>query len=345
MERPWKALFAVLLLALVSRADAQIGQSEVLLGTGLASRLRWVKFEVVGGRIVASSVHVGTNVNSTATSSDGGRRERLSIDLTNAAPNVRYELVDKAHEITLEVTDGEQILIRHVRKEDRGTRSVEYSQAPRQALTLTIEQPDGKRVVSGPTLWHLLLAEPDVTKQLLTPTLEMLKPGWKLATVADAIEESLCQNARLRRTLDRDRWIAWVTDLSSIHYADRQDAERQLLEAGREVLPFLRSFERTTLDAEQWRRVRNVIAALDSEQSDSVEQIVTLLAGDPRAWISMLGRDEESKRRLAVEQLKSITGGPIDFEPTATAEIRQGQLERLRERFAPPAVKSESESE
>lgn len=326
-------LISVLLLAAVP-AYAQFGQANPLLATGLASRLRWVSFDIVGGRIVASSVHVGTNMNSSTNGNDG-RRERLTIDLTNPAPNVRYELAEKSQELNLEVTDGEQILIRHLRKAEKGdTQSVEYVQTPQEDLSLTIENASGKRVATGPTLWHLVLQEPDASKQLLAPTLEMLKPGWKLATVAEAIEEALCQSARLRPRTDRDRWSNWVGNLSSQRYADRQSAERHLLGVGRELLPFLRGLDRSTLDAEQWRRVRNIISALDNQQGDSVEQTVSLLAGDPRAWVSLLDRDDEAKRRLAFEQLKSLSG-PIEFDPSAPPGVRQEQVRKLRERFTP----------
>ncbi len=324
----------LLLLAVGSPAIAQNKQGNVPSGS-IASRLRAVQFEIVAGRLTATSLNLGANWNNNV--SDGVRRERLTLDLTNADPNLRYELVDKNMEISLEVTDGEKFLIRHVRKEDQGTRSMEFAQSPQKDLTLSLETPEGKRVASGPTLWHLLLAEPELTKQLLAPILEILKPGLRLATVTDAIEDGLCQNARLQRTVDRKHWIAWVDDLASPNYADRQAAERELLDTGRDALPFLRGFERAKLDAEQWRRIRNIIAALDNQQGDSVEQTVALLAGDARAWLSLVNRDDESKRRLAMEQLASITGQPIDFDPAAEASVRRKQYEALLERFTPPA--------
>jgi hypothetical protein len=292
-----------------------------------------VQFEIVGGRIIASSIHVGANMNSS--SNTNGRREKISIDLTGTAPDIHYELVDKTTEIMLDVKDGEDVKIRNVRKADKTSQSIEYVQEPGKDLTLTIEDRAGKRTLSAPTLWHLLLDEPDMTRTMLGPTLELLKPGWRLASMTDAIEEALCQNARLRRSDDRPRWESWIRELSSMHYADRLEAERRVLGAGKEILPFLRSLDRTALDAEQWRRVRNVIESLDDSETDTVEQTVSLLVGDPRAWMTLLGRNDESKRRLAKAQIESITGSPIDFDPQAAPEIRKQQLEKLRERLTP----------
>ena len=342
--RLWLSWFAAVVCGLiVSTAEAQFGNN-LVANTSLASRLRWVQLEVIGGRLTTSSLHVGTNMNST-TVGEGGRRERLTIDLTNPSPNVNYELTDKTREMQVSIADGEQISIRNLLKGDQGTRSIVFTQFPHKDLSLSIEGPDGKRTVTGPTLWHLLLAEPEVTQTMLAPTLEMLRPGWKLSTVTDAIEETLVRNARLQRKSDRHRWEQWVENLSSQRYSDRQAAERELTETGREVLPYLRGLDRNSLDAEQWRRTRNVIASLDGEQGDSVDQIVTLLAGDARAWVSLLNRDDESIRRVALEQLRSMTGEAIEFDVAAAPEARAAALQKLRERFSPPAAGDEPTAE
>lgn len=315
------------------------GPSAALVNPGFAAKLRAVQFDVVAGRIVGSSIHVGSNV-PPITTGEGGRSERLSIDLNNPAPTIRYELVDKKTNLKLDVSEGEKILIRYVQHEGVGSKTIEFNQQPHEDLTLTIEDAGGKRTIQGTTLWHLLLVEPATTKQTLAPMLEILRPDWKLSMLAGAIEEALCLSARLKRTVDRSQWPAWVAELANPRYVVRRDAELKLLEAGREALPFLMSLDRSTLDAEQWRRVRNAIDSLDAQQGDSLEKTVILLSSDPSIWISMLDRDDLSKRQLAAEQLKSIRGGPIDFDPAADAAFRAKQLNTLREQLA-PRVKSD----
>lgn len=332
-----RRIVPLLVIALSTSLASAQGPTAALVNPAFASKLRAVQFEVVGGRIVGNSVHVGTNMN-TSTTGEGGRSERLSIDLNNAAPNVRYDLVDKQQNLKLEVTEGDKILIRHVQKENAGPKTVEFNQTPREDLTLTIEGAHEKRTIRGATLWHLLLAEPETTTATLAPMLEMLRPDWKLATLAGAIEEALCQSARLKRTVDRSQWPGWVADLSSSRYVVRRDAERNLLETGREALPYLLGLERSTLDAEQWRRVRNIIESLDTQQGDSIEQTVILLSSDPRIWVSMLDRNDLSKRQLAKDQLKAIRGTPVDFDPAADAVLRGQQINSLREQLDHPAA-------
>lgn len=331
-------------LCMMFIASSAFGQFAQAANSMLAARMRWVQFEIVSGRIVASSIHVGANMNSSTNSN--GRIEKVNINLTGPAPDIHYELTDKAESVWLDVNGGNDFTIRTRKKVGGAEQSVEFVQPPGKDLTLTVEDASGKQTLTAPTIWHLLLDDPKLTQSVLAPTLELLKPGWQLATTAQAIEDALCKNARLLRTNDRARWETWVQQLSSVHYADRQAAEQQLLEAGREIVPFLRSLDRTSLDAEQWRRIRNVIEALDDSQSDSVEQTVALLAGDVRAWLPLLDRNDPSKQRLALEQLEQITGGPIDFDLKAPAEVRKQQLEKLREHFTPaPVTESEKKTE
>jgi hypothetical protein len=340
MHTRWLSLlmgFGLSVMPLVARQA--IGQDGALINPGLSSRLRWVQFEIVGGRIAATSIHAGTNMNSS--SNAGGRRERLMIDLTGAAPNLHYELSTKADDINLEVNDGEQVIVRQAHKTEPGAIIVEFRQVPRQYLSLSITEGEKKRVVTGPTLWHLMLTEPEIAKKYLAPALELLRPNWRLPQLADAIENELWQEARSRRTPDRQQWAAWVAELAKPRFSERQAAERQLLTAGREVLPFLQNLDRAKLDPEQWRRVRNLITSLDSEQSDSVDQTVSFLSGDIRVWITLLERGDEAKRRLALKQIETIAGIQIDFDPAASAEERIQQIERLRKQFMPAAAQSE----
>jgi hypothetical protein len=314
-------------------AIAQQSPKNQIIPGDLANRLRWIQFDIVGGRILASSEQIGTSANNSVSGS-GERKERLSIDLNNSAPNLRYELSDPLREINIEVTGGERLLIKDVRDFEGRKSTVELTQVPDQDLTLTIEDELGKRTAGrGPTLWHVLLAEPEITKDSLAPTLELLRPGWKLAAVAHAVEEALFQNARAQRKIDRKRWNEWISSTSSPRFAERERAERNLISAGREILPYLRSLDRSRLDSEQWCRVRNVISSLDDLQGDSVEQTVSLLANDPRAWLTLLNRDELRKRQVALDQLSMLTGEIIAFDPVASEEERKNQWNVLQDAF------------
>lgn len=305
---------------------------EAIAGSTLVARLRWVQFDVVSGRLVATPLHLGTTLSTSTTVND--RRESLSIDLSNASPNIRYEMSAPGEELRIETQDGTQFLLRRVRRNDEVTTQVELMQpATDEGLTLSITRDGLTRTHRRATVWHLLLEEPDATVELLGPLFELMRPGWKIASQMEAAERSLCEAARFRRSSNVQLWAKAVSQLASAKYPERTAAERELLSAGRDVLPYLRSLNRELLDAEQRRRIRFVIESLDSNEGDTAEQIVALLSPDPVAWLSLLNRPELAKRKLAYEQLTYLLDRPVEFDPNGDEAVRAEQLNLLREQL------------
>lgn len=297
------------------------------------ARNRFVQYGIVSGRVVGVSGQVGPIMTHNLVNPATGRNERVSIDLTSGLPNVRYEMTSPQENLSIELADADQLTVRRVIKQ-KNQRTVEFQQPHRGDLVLTVTDGSQPRRVRGASLWHLALAEPELCRQELFPLLELLRPSWHLAPLASAIEEALLRWAAAQRTSDRRQWHAWADALASPRFAEREAAERRLLDAGPAVVPFLENLDQAPMDAEQRSRVRGVIDRLDDAAEDTVESVVTWLAADPQPWLSLLGRPERSTRELAARQLGLLLGAPLDFDPAADEAVRTAQLSRLRARLA-----------
>ncbi len=153
------------------------------------------------------------------------------------------------------------------------------------------------------SLWHLLMFEPELSNRYLVPILERLRPDWQLASFAEDLKQTLLQIARANQPANRPRWEALVAQLADDHYAVRERAERQLRAAGRAALPYLQSLQRSDLDAEQWQRVSEIVAASSDDREDTPERTAVRMLDDRSVWLSLLRRpagiDALRRRRSA----------------------------------------------
>lgn len=298
------------------------------------ARNRFVQYGIVAGRIVGASAQRGPIMTHNLVNPATGRNERVSIDPTSDLPNVRYEMTSPEEDLSIELVDADQLTVRRVLKQ-QNCRTIEFLQPQRGPMVLSVRDGSNEpRRVQASDLWQLALAEPELCRRELFPLVELLRPSWHLAAQAMAVEEALLRWSAAERTSDRRQWHAWTKALASPRFADREAAERHLLEAGAAVLPFLEALDQREMDAEQRSRLRDLIAVLDDSSEDNVERVVTWLASEPQPWLDLLGRPDRSTRELAARQLARLVGAPLDFDPAADEPTRAAQLARLRSRLA-----------
>jgi hypothetical protein len=322
----WMAAVALAAVGWTEQAAAQspYGQRMVLMQ---AVRGSWMQFNIVSGRIQVTSTQF-INV------SNGP--EKLAIRPDGNQSTVEYEanLADETLHFSVRDTSRLQIH-RATRGPSKGV-SVEFLQTPSQPLTLTVRGEGQPKVYRADGLWQLLVVEPEVSRQHLTPLLELLRPEWRLADKASEVEEELLQSAASGKLPDRQRWEALVKQLADDRFARREAADRELRAAGPAVIPFLERLDFAHLEAEQQARVRRILSELSQDiDDDTVPQIAVGLAAEAPVWLGLMSRPEECTRRLAANQLALLLGGPVDFNPAAGAAVRQTQIERLRTRVAP----------
>lgn len=328
----FRVAIAVVLIAVVAAEPSRAG--ELTMSPSMSGNLlQRTTTRVVSGRIVVTSQQTGgrqTNANR-----HGERSETMTMDLTAQLPSIHYQQESEQLQIFIEVIAGRSVRVRLVPGSASDLVQVEFSQQEddqhqREPLTLSIGSGGELRTVQAESLWHLLLAEPELCRRHLTPILELLRPGWHLMQTSDEIENALCQQVSQRRYAQQSRWQELIVRLGDERYSAREAAFRELWRNGPAVLTFLRSLDPHQLDAEQWFRVRRLIAALSaSYEEDMPQRVAAWLAPDARVWLALLNRDDQQKRRIAAEQLVALLGRPIDFDPAAEPETRSLQVERL----------------
>ena len=133
------------------------------------------------------------------------------------------------------------------------------------------------------------------------------------------------------RKADRKQWEAWIEQLADPLCTRRERADRSLSEVGPVVLGYLHRLDMSRLDAEQQSRLRRIIRVLSTQTGeDTPEHAAAMLMEDPRVWLALLGRPDESTRRAAVQQLTVLLNEPIAVDPKAQPESQSAAREALR---------------
>lgn len=283
---------------------------------------------IVSGRIVISSVR-GRTVPLQLDSGDV--KEQLLLPLFLRGGVVKYERSTPNEQISMEFFGGARAHLTRTPKGSSEAAPVEFTQSVEGMMSLAVGRNDQRRVYTGASLWHLLLAERDVCRQHLLPLLALVNDDWDLPTVSEQIEQTLIEEAGSQAPPDRRHWVALVEQLGSERFTQREAADRELRALGPLVASYLQSLDVEALDAEQRFRVRRIVLALtDARQPDTPDQVALWLAGDPQVWLALLDRDSEAARQVAARQLAHLLGRPIAFDPAADPQTREAQLKRLQ---------------
>lgn len=298
-----------------------------------ASRLRWMQYNMVGGRVVVSSAYQGTNM-TFGPSQVERRSEFLQIHINTDQINFRYELTDADEQLTIALAEGNQLSIRRNCSDPKY--ALRFEQSLDAPLLLTLETANTRYTLRGDSFWHLYLAEPQLVRRHLVPLMDVLHPSWQLSSMGAAVEDALVQRAQNPRQFAGKRWARLVDDLASPRFSERQSAQQELYSAGPVIVPYLQNLDRTRLDAEQASRIRTLVESLCVDYEDTTDRIATWLAGDEQVWLSLLSRGEVFKRRAAKEQLSLLLGTPIEFDPAAEESQRNAEIQRLRVRLQKP---------
>jgi hypothetical protein len=331
--------------------DINRTESDAQQSGNLWTRHGWVHLQIVGGRIDATFTSSGQ-----VREDIGERHEDLVVDGTDSSSSARYGLITPTEHLSAEIVHGdasaERVVIRHEvmpamhSKADKTPSTpesgpakiekeiVELRQSGAGPISFSVVAGGQSRKIDAPSLWHLLISEPQLCRQHLIPLLESLRTDWPLASTAAEARQQLLNAAGERRDDQRVRWIALVTALGDPRFAVRERAERELRSAGLAALPYLRNLQRSDLDAEQRRRVTDLIAVHDDFAEDTPESISVRLLGDRKLWLALLSDEVESTRKIAAGQLAALVGAKVDFDPAANFATRQRQIESLKAKLA-----------
>lgn len=335
------AIFAVaVFLSSTPFATAQ----KLVMNENLTKQLGRVQLVVAGGRIVAQAPQLGGRI--TSNSTDDDRNERLSIEFTGPQPSFEYELSLPDEQFLVQVNQGERVTLKHLPRSNASElEPLEFIQEPDSSILLVIGAGENRRDYRSTSLWYLLMDEPELCRDRLVPLLELLRPNWQLIKTAGEIEAGMIRAAQSPARTNREQWSNLVAQLASDSFAERRAADRLLRQVGQAIVPYLESLDPARLDAEQRFRIRRIVGQLANDEAEDLPaRVMQSAAADPRAWLTLLDREEESLRRLAVEQMQELMGEEIAFDPAAEASIREEQMALLRTRFEPAAATVPSEA-
>lgn len=319
----------VVMSAIFSAAQGQ----EVALSPNLANQFRYVHVGMTAGRVAATSQFSGRSLNSSTQSDD--RREQLTIDLTGTAPAIDYELSTAGFSVVLQLDNGNDLKIRRNPLAEGKSKYLEFHQPTEGPIVVTIGQNPVERKIVVESIWHLLIAEPELMRTDVEPLLRLMRPGWPLVSEGQAIELSLYKQVDVERNFDRQAWSTLVEQLRAENYADRVAADRRLRELGRVVVPYLRNLPVGQLDAEQAYRVRMIVRRYGTAaEEDSPDTAASWLAADPDIWLALAGRASGTQRTKVRSQLTLILGEPVVLDADAAGDVLQSQLAKIREQIS-----------
>ena len=258
----------------------------------------------------------------------------MTVDLTGLHPAVDYSLNTPQWQLVITARNLTQFRIARELRETGTAVPFELRQSETGDLAFTWGEGDKQHQRKFPTIWHLMLVEPEAAKAHLLPILEFFRPGWNLAVSQDRITDALFANIDDEQAVPRQRWAKLLAQLSAARYAQREAADRQLRAEGKAVLSYLESLEVDKLDFEQRHRIRGIRKALTKgDDNDAPESIAAWLGGDPRVWLALLNQTDLKRREIAAKQLSRLLGEQITFDPASAPETRSQQIEALREKL------------
>ena len=327
-----KASIAVLTVCFAVGAEALAQQSPV--PGGLLSRTAWCRLEIVAGRIQLVEPRLGHKAAVTAESPDGHAKEVLSFNATDVdSASVRYEYLDEREQWSVDIEASGHVLIQRRPRNEGTAASVQYRQPRSGAVSVVVEHGNETRQLAAADLWRLMLADPELCNRHLHPVLESLRPDWRLAELGQQVEQTLLSQAAANGLLDRDHLDRLILQLGDREFHRRQAAERQLRELGQRAASHLNRVDPGNLNAEQRFRLLRIQQSLQVRDGDTPLRVAAWLIDDPATWVSLLDRDEQSRRIVAARHLETLLGRPLDFDALAAVPQRAQQLARLKNEY------------
>jgi hypothetical protein len=297
----------------------------------LLAHTSWARLEIVFGRLRLTHIRLGQESKLVASVPELGVEETLSFSASTAdSARLHYEYRDARQQWTVAIEQAAPVAIDRLPSAGSDIVPVRFRQPAEGNLMLVVEDASQPKEVVAESVWHLMLAEPELCRQHLLPILQALRTDWRLDEQAERLEAALLAAARQQRLPDTQRMRALVDQLADREFTRRQAADQQLRALGQSAAGFIQRLDEKSLDVEQRTRIREIRRALELHEGDTALRAAAWLIDDRAVWLTLLDRDDESQRLLAARHLQALLGQPLAFDPLASPAERRGQLRRLR---------------
>lgn len=309
--------------------------------SSLPAELGWVRFRITAGRLQVASAQFRESRSYEAGNPLTGTAETMRLNVSAQSTSVSYRKTSPRSVVTVDFEAPSVVTIEVVpgeaAKDDAGENghavAMKYTQKRDGPIHLLVDDGKNTRTHEADSFWHLMLLAPADMQQHLLPVLDTLRAGWQIAENAQEIERSLIRLADSPIRPNRGRWAKLVEELGSSSFQKRRQAERLLRQSGPAVLAYLNSLPVESMDAERRARISRLLDALSSESDDTPDRIALWLIDDPIVWASVLESEEEAHRVIAKEQIETLLGRPIEFDPEGQHDHRSAQAQAIREQL------------
>ncbi len=106
--------------------------------------------------------------------SSGEVKEQLAFQGNGIGGTMHYQRTSPQEQLLVEISSEGRVVLRHNDLGKSPQPPVEFAQLPDEPLSLTLGSSGNQTVYRAPTLWHLLIEEPDVSRRQLLPLLDVL---------------------------------------------------------------------------------------------------------------------------------------------------------------------------
>lgn len=328
----WRRTAIILTLGLSLTPRAQSLGQDIPGSDRLILELNWVSFEVAMGRLLATGNRTRQDRQRVCREHANGLTETLTVTLDRGLVSLHYESVSETRQLTVRVVRRDQVEIESLRREPASSTTTVLFQQPSDGdVVLTVhiagQAPEEYRASS---LWHLLLAHPEICQAHLNDALQMLRPNWQVDNDVAEIRSRLLDCDAARLTTSRREVELLVEQMTHDDFRVRQRSARELRARGRSVLGFLQELDSTRLDAEQRLRIQSVQDSIIADFEDTPARVVAWLLNDQSVWLALLDQETPRCRAQAGRHLARLCGREIEFDPDGARETRAAQVASLR---------------
>lgn len=267
----------------------------------LISNYRWVRFEIVGGRIQATHLRVGQHRHQVSKEHPAGELESLAVAFDGGVLSLRY--TRQSDDEYLCIVAGREDRFEFCwRRETAEGKCCEtrFVQPPHSPLVLFIDQPNEPRQeYRVPGIWHLAILHPDICQLHVIPILDRLCLDHPVRLEVDEVRDELFQNALLSPSVGRREVQRLVNQLGASSFQTRRRAASQLRAMGPCVIIFLDELSASRLDREQRHRLDDLRKCLVPRTADTPARVAQWLSTDKDVWIALSGVPDPHERELA----------------------------------------------
>lgn len=299
-------------------------------GLSLFARADWARLHLVLGRIEIDNIR--SSQTRSAIVGETESNEKLSISADTITPSVRYRQVTPQVMLIVEVINGNRVRIRRD-PANSDSPAISFEQMPGRDLVLRVGKAETGEEYLAPSIWHLLLEQPEVCQQHLLPILQWLQPKWRFKQFSSRTEDELLLRAKTNQFTTARLASQLVRRLDSHDFEVRRAALEEMRQLGTAVLPWLRQVDLAELSREQRQRLERLQTDLRTRASDSPARVADWLVEDERTWLAMLGHEERAVRQIAASHLSKRFPRAFDSEPGVDPSKQAIQIAKLKAKY------------